>query len=103
MSEETNDTLHEIYDELKKGRDEILLKLHLGGMELRDKWQEVEPEWEAWTQELGEALGTKSEELEQRLRDAGGEDLRRLEVKTRKVAGKLKQSFSEIVEILSEK
>ena len=38
MSEETNEPLDKTYDELKQLRDEIRLKLQLGGMELRDEW-----------------------------------------------------------------
>jgi hypothetical protein len=38
MSEESTDPLDKTCDELKQLRDEIRLKLQLGGMELRDEW-----------------------------------------------------------------
>lgn len=45
--------------ELKKMRDEIRLKLHLAGMDAKERWQKLEP---------------KVEEIERKL-EAGGEEI----------------------------
>jgi hypothetical protein len=37
-------------DDLKKARDEILLKLHLASMEVKDEWREVEGKWQSFTE-----------------------------------------------------
>ena len=95
MSEETNEPLDKTYDELKQLRDEIRLKLQLGGMEVRDEWEKLEGEWDTWTHQLGQQLEAKADDLEQRLREAGGEDLRKLEVATKLEISKLKRGFQE--------
>jgi hypothetical protein len=101
MTEETNEPLDKTYDELKQLRDEIRLKLQLGGMEVRDEWEKLEGEWDTWTHQLGQQLEAKAEDLEQRLREAGGEDLRKLEVATKLEIGKLKRGFQEVADKLT--
>jgi hypothetical protein len=101
MTEETNEPLDKTYDELKQLRDEIRLKLQLGGMEVRDEWEKLEGEWDTWTHQLGQQLEAKAEDLEQRLREAGGEDLRKLEVATKLEIGKLKRGFQEVADNLT--
>jgi len=101
MSEETNEPLDKAYDELKQLRDEIRLKLQLGGMEVRDEWEKLEGEWDTWTHQLGQQLEAKADDLEQRLREAGGEDLRKLEVATKLEISKLKRGFQEVADKLT--
>ncbi|ESQ16219.1 MAG: hypothetical protein N838_14175 [Thiohalocapsa sp. PB-PSB1] len=101
MTEETNEPLDKTYDELKQLRDEIRLKLQLGGMEVRDEWEKLEGEWDTWTHQLGQQLEAKAEDLEQRLREAGGEDLRKLEVATKLEISKLKRGFQEVADNLT--
>jgi hypothetical protein len=101
MTEETQAPLDKTYDELKQLRDEIRLKLQLGGMELRDEWEKLEGEWDTWTHRLGQELEAKAEDLEQRLREAGGEDLRKIEVATKLEIGKLKRGFQEVADKLT--
>ena len=101
MTEETNEPLDKAYDELKQLRDEIRLKLQLGGMEVRDEWEKLEGEWDTWTHQLGQQLEAKAEDLEQRLREAGGEDLRKLEVATKLEISKLKRGFQEVADNLT--
>lgn len=103
MAKDTHESLDEIYKDLKTARDEILLKLHLGGMELRNEWEEVEREWENWTAQLSKDLEAKSEALESSLREAGGDDLRKIEIKSRLAVTKMKRGFEEIEQKLSEK
>ena len=102
MSDESQERLDRIYAELKKSREEIQLKVHLGGMELREKWNGLDAEWETWTHQLGQELGAVGDDLESKLRDAGGDDLRKLEIKTRIASGKLKRAFQEIRSKLTE-
>jgi len=90
------DTLDKVYDDLKQLRDEIGLKVHLGSMGLRDQWRELETDWGNWTHQLAQELQAKGEDLEAELREAGGEDLRKLEVKTKLAIGKLKKGFEEV-------
>jgi hypothetical protein len=47
------DATHELKGELKKGleklqtlRDEVRVRIHLAGMELKDQWNKLEPELE---------------------------------------------------------
>ena len=90
------DTLDKIYDDLKQLRDEIKLKVHLGSMELRDQWQELENDWTNWTHHVAQELQAKGEDLEAEIREAGGEDLRKVEIKTKLAISKLKQGFEEV-------
>jgi uncharacterized protein YaaN involved in tellurite resistance len=51
MSSSTNpvaEQLRHTLDEIKKLSDELRLEIHLGTMELKDKWNELEPQiWKA--------------------------------------------------------
>ncbi len=96
MSAETEGTLDKIYGELKQLRDEIALKVHLGGMELREQWSELEGEWDSWTHQLKQDLESKGDDLEKDLRKAGGDDLRKLEIKTKVSVSKLERGLKEV-------
>ena len=102
MSDESQDRLDRIYADLKKSREEIQLKVHLGGMELREKWNGLDAEWKTWTHQLGQELGAMGDDLESKLREAGGDDLRKLEIKTRVASSKLTRAFQEIRSKLTE-
>ena len=102
MSEETQDTLDKIYDDLKQLRDEIGLKLHLASMDLRDQWNELESDWSSWTHQLAKDLEATGEDVEKSLREAHGDDLRKVEIKTKVAIGKLKRGFREIADKLTE-
>jgi len=103
MNEETSESLDKSYDELKQLRDEIKLKLQLGGMELRDDWGKLDAEWGAWTHQLGHDLEATAEDLEKKLREAGGEDLRKIEIATKLEISKLKRGFRELADKLTER
>jgi hypothetical protein len=96
MSGENQGPLDQIYQELKKSRDEIGLKLHLGSMELRDRWQELEGEWDTWVHQVKKDLGAKSDDLEAELREAGGDTLKKVEIATRVTISKLKRGLEEV-------
>jgi hypothetical protein len=49
--------IREEIDELQRMRDELKLKLHLGGAEVKQRWERVEQRWP---------------QIEERLRHAGG-------------------------------
>ena len=101
MSGEKQDALDKIYDELKQIHDQIALKVHLGGMELRKKWNELDTEWETWIEQVKADLEAKGDDLETRLREAGGEDLRKVEIKTKLAISKLEKGFKEVAEKLN--
>ena len=44
-------------DDAKKLRDEIKLKIHLGGMEARKRWQQYEPQLQKVEQEIEQISG----------------------------------------------
>ena len=77
---ENEGTLDKVYEDLKQLRDEIALKVHLGSMELRDEWRGLERDWDTWTHQLQQGLEETGADLEERLRNAGGDDLRKLGV-----------------------
>ena len=100
MSDEIQETLDKVYDDLKQLRDEIGLKLHLAGMDLRDQWNELESDWTNWTHQISQDLGAAGGDIEKGLREAGGEDLRKLEVKTKVTISKLKRGFKDVADKL---
>jgi len=69
-------------DDLKKLRDEVKLKIHLGTMEVKDEWEELEKKWDQFTRDtdlektaegLGDATKGLTAELQkgyERLRKA---------------------------------
>lgn len=42
MSDEQKSMVENLIDDLKHQRDELRLKLHLGGQELRDEWEKLD-------------------------------------------------------------
>lgn len=68
MPEEIPST-EEIVSLLKQQRDEIKLKIHLGGKDAQDQWDEMEGQWEDFQQSLKplseavkEAVGSAGEQ-----------------------------------------
>ena len=81
------DDMSETVERLRKERDQLSVKVHLAGMEVRDEWEELEEKWQAFTAKnrhlykeiepaLGDvraALSLLAEELKagyQKIRDA---------------------------------
>jgi hypothetical protein len=79
--------MSETVERLRKERDQLSVKVHLAGMEVRDEWEELEEKWQAFTAKnrhfykeiepaLGDvraALSLLAEELKagyQKIRDA---------------------------------
>ncbi|MCF6311765.1 MAG: hypothetical protein L3J39_04870 [Verrucomicrobiales bacterium] len=57
--DEDKDTLDKAFDRLKQSRDELKLKMHLGGKEVQDEWSKLEACWtdlEKKTQPLSGAV-----------------------------------------------
>ena len=61
-----------LLEDLKKARDEIMLKMHLASMELKDEWEDLEQQWQEFSSKaemhksaegLGSALRNVGEEL----------------------------------------
>lgn len=40
--------LQKLSDDLKRMRDEIKLKIHLGSMEAQDEWKDLEKRWQSF-------------------------------------------------------
>lgn len=66
----TKDNLKEKYqsviDSLREERDELNVKMHLAGMEVRDEWHEVEKKWEhlqSKGKHLSKATGESAHEI----------------------------------------
>lgn len=102
MSEESQEPLNKTYDALKQLRDKLKLKLHLGGMDVRDEWEKLDAEWNSWTDQVGRELNATAEELDAKIHEAGGEDLRKIEIKTKLAVGKLKKDLQAVAKKLAE-
>jgi hypothetical protein len=96
------DALDKIYDDLKQMRDEVKLKLHLGGMGVRDEVEKLDLEWENWTHQLSRQLKAEGEDLEAKIREAGGEDLKKAEIATNLAIAKLKSGLQGVVDKLKD-
>jgi hypothetical protein len=55
--------LHKLTEDLKRTRDEIMLKIHLGSMEAKDEWTELEKRWNSFREKA---------ELDRTAGDVGG-------------------------------
>ncbi len=80
-TEKTNQQLKEQVAELRRAFEEMKLKLHLVGMDVRDAWKAAEP---------------RLEELESRLVEAGRDAGRELASSFDKLGGALKKLGAEI-------
>ena len=98
----SDDALDKIYDDLKRMRDEIKVKLHLGGMGVRDEVEKLDLEWENWTHQLSQELMAEGEDLEAKIREAGGEDLKKAEIATNLAIAKLKSGLQRVVDRLKD-
>ena len=64
--------MRELADELRRLRDEVRVKVHLAGLDARDRWKELEPstgQIEKLAREVNEASKRKLAELRDRLRE----------------------------------
>ena len=60
------DSYQSVIDSLKQERDELNVKMHLAGMEVRDEWNDVEKKWEhlqSKGHQLGKATGESAHEI----------------------------------------
>ncbi|MCB9383032.1 MAG: hypothetical protein H6509_00335 [Bryobacterales bacterium] len=62
----------ELKSELEQQRDELRVKLHLGSMELKQQWEDLESKWESFSakarleetsQDVSEALSLLGDEI----------------------------------------
>ncbi len=67
LSRQTKQDLTALKSELKALRDEINLKVHLAGMDLRDEWARLEPQAEKVWRELSETTADAAKDLRQRI------------------------------------
>ena len=100
MSEETNEANPEESDEgmvayLKRQRDELKLKLHLGSREAREQWEHLEEKWqelEDWgepltsaTKEAAETAGEQAKKVTGAAMDLAAREIRSGYQKLRKL------------------
>jgi hypothetical protein len=45
-NEKIEESIEDVFEVLTQQRDELRVKVHLAGMEVRDKWGELEVQWE---------------------------------------------------------
>ena len=55
--------------ELRTMRDEIRVRMHLAGMEVKERWKTLEPQVEDIEREMREAAGAATEQLRTSLDD----------------------------------
>lgn len=46
LEDKIEDSFEEVFEALEQERDELRVRIHLAGMEVRDKWEELEAQWE---------------------------------------------------------
>ena len=66
----------ELFDELRKARDELHLKIHLAAAEARDEWEVLEKKFDnfrARADQVGEATGEAAEDIGEALELVGNE------------------------------
>ena len=84
---ERSDKVQELFEDVRRTRDELRVKIHLAKAEARDEWHELEKKWDHFkaraerageaaedaAEDVGEALELVGEELHKgyrRIRDA---------------------------------
>ncbi len=63
----SKENLAEVWAKLRQERDELRLKIHLGTMEAKEEWDEVEKKWQRFESKASE----KKDELVETSRDIG--------------------------------
>jgi hypothetical protein len=61
----------DMVEDLKQERDELRLKMHLGSMEVRERWEALEEKWQDFAARA--RLRETSEDVEESLRVLGEE------------------------------
>lgn len=67
LTNQTRSDIEALKVELKALRDEINLKVHLAGMDLKDEWKKLEPQAEKMWNELNEATVEAARDLKARV------------------------------------
>jgi hypothetical protein len=67
ISQQTHQDVAALKTELKTLRDEINLKVHLAGMDLRDEWRKLEPQAEKAWKELSETTLEAAKDVKARI------------------------------------
>ncbi len=65
---ESSKKLEESYDRIKQMRDELKVQLNLGKMEVKERWERVEKDFDE-LQDRMKAYGKKGEEQAEKVRD----------------------------------
>ena len=76
MSEVKKTFIEELISDLKQQRDEIRVKLHLGGQELKDEWEKLDDQLNQFNHRfdpLRDAVGETAEDVWDSFRLVGGQ------------------------------
>ena len=46
LDDKIEDSIEEVFETLQQERDALRVRVHLAGMEVREKWDELEAQWE---------------------------------------------------------
>lgn len=65
FGKDTKKSLHDLAVALRRDREQLMVQLNLGKMELRDEWQEVEKKWQAFEHKVDEANDDAKQSLHQ--------------------------------------
>jgi len=87
---EFNSDFTALVENLKTERDEILVKLHLASMEVKDEFEALEPKWDAIMQNCAELSDNALQSSDEVL------------AKAKLIGEEIKQAYQRIHSILSE-
>ena len=76
MSEENKSFVNELISDLKQQRDELRVRLHLGGQELKTEWEKLDDKLNQMSHRfdpLRDAVGDTAEDVWDSLKLVGGE------------------------------
>lgn len=62
-TEQIREELASLLNQLHQQRDEIRVKIHLAGMEVRDEWEELERQWELFLEKAKQVSETSGAAL----------------------------------------
>lgn len=74
--EDIREEYNQLIDALRQQRDELHVKVHLAGMEVRDEWEALEKKWErlkAKSKQIQEVAGDSAHEIHHAALELGQE------------------------------
>lgn len=65
FGEDTKKSLHDLAVALRRDREQLMVQLNLGKMELRDEWHDVEKKWQAFEDKVDDVNDDAKQSLHQ--------------------------------------